>query len=146
MEDGKWKLEKRGQKSGRTGISSGLGVETVADDAGKGVRQVGLLQIIQSRVELEILAKRLRAVAGGENDFQLWPFNPETFSQFAPVEAAGHDDVGENEADFIFVFFPDLQGVVAVHGLKDPVAVADQSARDDVAQVAFVLDDKHGLG
>src|ERR1039458_5186683 len=76
-------------------------VETAADDAGKGLRQVGLLQVVQMRIELEVFAQRVRAVAAGKNHLELGLFEPEPVGQFAPVEAAGHDDVGEDEVNFV---------------------------------------------
>ena len=106
---------------------------------------VRFLQIIQLRLQLEILAHNVGAVAAGKNNFQPGPFGPEFFRQFPAVHVIGHHEVGEQQGDFVLVLVPDLKGFDAIAGRQNFVAVFLEDARNEFPHGLLVFNEQNGF-
>src|SRR5947209_2481946 len=100
---------------------------------------IRLLEVIKATSHDKILAHNFGAVAAGKDHFKVGPLDPEALGQFAAVHAVGHDQVGQNQVDLVFVLVPDVEGFAAGFGLKDFVAVTGQKVANQFANRGFVL-------
>ena len=72
--------------------------------------------------------------------------DPKFFREVMAVHVAGHDEVGEQQIDFVFVLVPDFERFGAAGGLQNLVAVFLEDAGDEFAHGFFVLDEQDGFG
>jgi len=77
---------------------------------------------IDTFLQREILGGNFGTVTAGINHFQSWIFFQKLLAQIFSVDPAGHNQIGQQQEDFIPVFFPDFEGFDAIARFQHPIA------------------------
>src|SRR5581483_2937474 len=119
--------------------------EALPDGGGKPVRVVRLLKEIDAFLQDKILADDIRAVTAGENGFEPRLLRLHFFGQITSGHAVGHDEVREQQVNFIPLLAPDFERGLAGVGFQDPIAVRFEDAGNQLAHRQLVFDHKNGF-
>ena len=85
------------------------------------------------------------AVAAGVNHLQFWILLQKPFAQINSRHAARHDQVGQQQSDFLVVPFPNLQGFGGAGGFECAITKLEQGVMHGGAQKAVVLHQQDGF-
>ena len=92
-----------------------------------------------------MIAGDLGAVAARVDDLELGIPQEELGGQFATGEAAGQNEIGKQQADFVAVLAPDLEGLGASGGFEDAIAEAGENVLHGGADEEIVFEEKDGF-
>src|SRR5690242_7093146 len=86
-----------------------LALQTVSYNPRQVHRIVGLLDEVASFAERVILLRDLQVVATRINDFQVGLLDLQSLAEFQAAHPVRHDNVSEEQFDFILVFRPETE-------------------------------------
>ena len=88
------------------------------------------------------VAEGVFGVSGDEDDSELWVFLGEVFGERDAIHAR-HNDIADEDVDFVWVIFFSVDGVFGVSGGQDEEALIFERARSEVADCGVVLNEQH---
>ena len=135
--------EARGPQKRHASLCHGLRVEGVADDIGQLRGEVGLRQVIETILEADVAAEKIRAVATSVDHLEARVFREDALGEFQAIHVARHNDIRKEKFDLAPMLFPNLHRGARVLGLQHVVLMVHEHLLDEPAHGFIVFDDEN---